>query len=67
MAFAPPGPFLLGGGLDGAVLGARLAQMPPGPRGRCRGFDAASRLESAPGRKDPALVTTFVRHAHDLE
>jgi phosphoribosylanthranilate isomerase len=67
MAFAPPGPFLLGGGLHGAVLGPRLAQMPPGPRGRCRGFDAASRLESAPGRKDPALVTTFVRHAHDLE
>jgi phosphoribosylanthranilate isomerase len=67
MAFPPPGPFLLGGGLHGAVLPARLALMPPGPRGRCRGFDAASRLEAAPGRKDPVLVSAFVRNAHALE
>jgi phosphoribosylanthranilate isomerase len=67
MAFPPPGPFLLGGGLDGAALARRLALMPPGARGRCRGFDAASRLESAPGRKDPARVAEFVRNAHDLE
>jgi len=67
MAFPPPGPFLLGGGLSGPALAGRLALMPPGVRGRCRGFDAASRLESAPGRKDPALVSAFVRNAHDLE
>jgi len=66
MAHPPPGPFLLAGGLDGGVLAARLALM-PSLRGRCRGFDAASRLESSPGRKDPALVQTFVRNAHDLE
>jgi phosphoribosylanthranilate isomerase len=67
MAYAPPGPFLLGGGLHGAVLPDRLALLPPGLRASCRGFDAASRLESAPGRKDSALVTHFVRTAHDLE
>jgi phosphoribosylanthranilate isomerase len=67
MEFPPPGPFLLGGGLHGAVLSERLGRMAPALRARCRGFDAASRLESAPGRKDPALVTTFVRNAHELE
>jgi phosphoribosylanthranilate isomerase len=67
MAFPPPGPFLLGGGLGGPVLAGRLALMPPGARDRCRGFDAASRLESSPGRKDPALVSDFVRNAHRLE
>ena len=67
MACPPPGPFLLGGGLHGAVLPARLGLMPPRLRVRCRGFDAASRLESTPGRKDPALVATFVRNAHELE
>ncbi|MDR3670845.1 MAG: hypothetical protein P4L36_08375, partial [Holophaga sp.] len=67
MAFPPPGPFLLGGGLQGPVLGSRLALMPAEARGRCRGFDAASRLESAPGRKDPARVAAFVHNAHELE
>jgi phosphoribosylanthranilate isomerase len=33
---------------------------------RCRGFDAASRLEAEPGRKDPALVEDFVRAAHGI-
>ena len=65
MAHPPPGPFLLGGGLHGAVLAERLARVPR--RADCRGFDAASRLECAPGRKDPALVAAFVRNAHDLE
>jgi phosphoribosylanthranilate isomerase len=64
MAWPPPGPFLLGGGLHGAVLAGRLALA---PRALCRGFDAASRLERAPGRKDPALVAAFVRTAHELE
>ena len=67
MAFPPPGPFLLGGGLQGALLPARLAAMPASARSRCRGFDAASRLERAPGRKDPGLVTAFVGSAHGLE
>jgi len=67
MAFPPPGPFLLAGGLDGGLLAARLEAMPPAARARCRGFDAASRLESAPGRKDSVLVETFVRRAHALE
>jgi phosphoribosylanthranilate isomerase len=67
MAFAPPGPFLLAGGLDGAVLAERLAGMPEQARSRCLGFDAASRLEAAPGRKDPLKVRAFVRAAHELE
>jgi phosphoribosylanthranilate isomerase len=67
MAFPPPGPFLLAGGLDGPALAGRLERMPGPIRARCRGFDAASRLESAPGRKDPARVAAFVHHAHALE
>jgi phosphoribosylanthranilate isomerase len=67
MAFPPPGPFLLAGGLDGPALAGRLARMPGSDRARCRGFDAASRLESAPGRKDPARVAAFVNLAHALE
>jgi len=67
MACPPPGPFLLGGGLHGGVLAARLAAMPPAARARCLGFDAASRLEAAPGRKDPGLVRAFVRNSHHLE
>jgi phosphoribosylanthranilate isomerase len=67
MGFPPPGPFLLGGGLEAGVLAARLAMMPPAARPRCRGFDAASRLERAPGRKDPERVAAFVGSAHGLE
>lgn len=48
---------LLAGGLDGhRVRGAVLAVRP-------HGVDASSRLEWAPGRKDPALVRTFIRRA----
>jgi phosphoribosylanthranilate isomerase len=65
MACPPPGPFLLGGGLHGAVRVERHRLLPSGSR--CLGFDAASRLECAPGRKDPALVATFVHTAHELE
>lgn len=61
----PPGPFLLAGGLDGSVLAGRASLLPGRPE--CRGFDAASRLERAPGRKDPDLVAAFVRAAHRLE
>ena len=71
MRFPPPGPFLLGGGLSGAILRERLAAMPAEARLACRGFDAASRLEirpslSSPPGKDPALVTAFVVATHAL-
>ena len=67
MAFPPPGPFLLAGGLDGASLADRAALLPMGACPRLRGFDAASRLESAPGCKDPRKVTAFIHAAHTLE
>jgi phosphoribosylanthranilate isomerase len=66
MAFPPPGSFILAGGLDGAGLAARFAALAPDLRARCAGFDAASRLEAAPGRKDPAKVAAFVRRAHAI-
>lgn len=67
MAFPPPGPFLLAGGLDGANLAARAGALPAALRSRLRGVDAASRLEAVPGRKDPVRVAAFVAAAHALE
>lgn len=67
MAFPPPGPFLLAGGLEASSLADRAASLPPVARPQLRGFDAASRLESRPGRKDPARVAAFLRTAHALE
>ena len=67
MAFPPPGPFLLAGGLDGGNLAERAASLRSSLRPHLRGFDAASRLEAASGRKDPAKVTAFVAAAHHLE
>jgi phosphoribosylanthranilate isomerase len=67
MAFPPPGPTLLAGGLVGGILGERAALLAPEARRHLRGFDAASRLESAPGRKDPARVAAFIHAAHRLE
>jgi phosphoribosylanthranilate isomerase len=67
MLFPPPGPFLLAGGLDGAALATRAAALPPSVRLQLRGFDAASRLESSPGRKDAAKVGAFITAAHHLE
>lgn len=63
MAFPPPGPFLLAGGLGGDNLAARAAMIPSAARTQLRGFDAASRLEAAPGIKDPAKVAAFVAAA----
>lgn len=60
MAFPPPGPFLLAGGLDGSSVTVRCEQTPPWARANLRGFDAASRLESAPGLKDPGKVAAFL-------
>jgi phosphoribosylanthranilate isomerase len=65
MAFPPPGPFLLAGGLDGTNLADRVAALPLDIRPHLCGFDAASRLEATPGMKDPAKVVAFlaaVRH-----
>jgi phosphoribosylanthranilate isomerase len=67
MAFPPPGPFLLAGGLGAGVLAARAALLPPIAHPLLRGFDAASGLEAAPGRKDPHKVEAFIRTAHALE
>jgi phosphoribosylanthranilate isomerase len=67
MTFPPPGDFLLAGGLDATNLAQRMQALPATLRQRCRGVDAASRLEAAPGRKDPAKVSAFIRTAHDLE
>lgn len=67
MAFPPPGPYLLAGGLDGDSLPARAALVAPEARPHLRGFDAASRLEVEPGRKDPRKVAAFIHAAHRLE
>jgi phosphoribosylanthranilate isomerase len=45
----------------------RVAALPDAVRRHLRGVDAASRLEAAPGRKDPAKVAAFIRTAHKLE
>jgi len=62
----PPGPFLLAGGLDGPTLQTRLANLPAEAKRFLRGVDAASRLESVPGRKDPLKVAAFLENAHAL-
>lgn len=67
MAHPPPSDFLLAGGLDAQNLATRVAALPPGARRRFRGVDAASRLEAAPGRKDPLKVVAFLRAARALE
>jgi tryptophan synthase beta chain len=50
-------PCLLSGGLDADCVAERIARVRPW------GVDASSRLESAPGVKDPARVAAFVRSA----
>lgn len=67
MAFPPPGDFLLAGGLDASNLREPVRSLPPPLRARCRGVDAASRLEASPGVKDPAKVAAYLRTAHALE
>jgi phosphoribosylanthranilate isomerase len=67
MAHPPPGPFLLAGGLSAETLADRLSRLPQVARSYWRGVDAASRLEAAPGRKDPAKVRAFLQSAHALE
>ncbi len=62
----PPGPFLLAGGLDAGNLQQRLAALPLESKRNLRGVDAASRLESLPGRKNPMEVKAFLENAHAL-
>jgi phosphoribosylanthranilate isomerase len=50
-------PCLLAGGLDERNVAERVRAVRPA------GVDASSRLESAPGHKDPARVTAFIRAA----
>lgn len=62
----PPGPYLLAGGLDGGNLLDRMQAVPRAALKDLRGFDAASRLEAAPGIKDPDKVRAFVARGHEL-
>ncbi|HEX9792992.1 MAG TPA: phosphoribosylanthranilate isomerase [Planctomycetota bacterium] len=55
---AAAAPCLLAGGLDETRVAAAIHAVHP------FGVDAASRLETAPGRKDPDRVRAFVRAAH---
>ncbi len=63
----PPGAFLLAGGLDAANVRERIATLRGAQHALLRGADAASRLESSPGRKKPAAVSDFTRTVHALE
>jgi phosphoribosylanthranilate isomerase len=54
---AAAAPCLLAGGLDASGVAAAVARVRPA------GVDASSRLESAPGVKDPARLDAFVRAA----
>lgn len=56
-ALARHRPIILAGGLDAGNVGAAIAAVGPA------GVDASSRLESAPGIKDPAAVHAFVQAA----
>lgn len=66
MAFAPPGPFLLAGGLGADNLKERCALIPAEARVHFQGFDAASRLEHSPGIKDPVRVRAFIQSAKSM-
>ena len=61
MVFGLPGRIVLAGGLgpDNVAQAIRAA--------RPWGVDACSRLESAPGRKDPAKVRAFIQAIRQAE
>jgi len=48
-------PFMLSGGLDASNVGAAIAQLHPAI------LDVSSGVESAPGKKDPALIRAFAK------
>lgn len=52
-------PCLLAGGLDAGNVAERVERVRP------RGVDGSSRLESAPGVKDPGKIQSFVRNARE--
>ncbi len=56
-AFAPPGPWLLSGGLDAANVGEAIALS------GARGVDVSSGVESAPGAKDIGKIRAFIAAA----
>ena len=62
--YPPPGPFLLAGGMSAETVAARADALDPIARSALRGFDAASRLESTPGRKDLDRLNAFVNEVH---
>ena len=66
MECPPPGPYLLAGGLEASNLLERMQAVPRRALLNLRGYDAASRLEAAPGLKDPDKVRAFVHRAHEL-
>lgn len=55
--FRPPQPWLLSGGLTPQNVATALAVT------GAPGVDVSSGVEAAPGRKDPALIESFIRHA----
>jgi phosphoribosylanthranilate isomerase len=55
--WAAPGPWLLGGGLDPDNVAAAIAAT------GAAAVDVSSGVESAPGRKDPALIRRFIANA----
>ncbi len=57
LARAFPGRAVIAGGLDGSNVAEAIRRAQPW------GVDACSRLESKPGKKDPALVKSFVENA----
>jgi phosphoribosylanthranilate isomerase len=57
--FAPGLPWMLSGGLDPANVGGAIARTRP------PGVDVSSGVETAPGRKDAALIAAFVKAARE--
>lgn len=54
-----PGPWLLAGGLTPGTVAAAITQT------AAPAVDVSSGVESAPGRKDPALIEAFIRAARE--
>lgn len=65
--FPPPASFLLAGGLEGDNVRARISALSQQDRIHCRGADAASRLETAPGLKSIPQIQHFTRAVHAIQ